>query len=178
VTAAQLAERRSVASRFCAAMRPTAMTSVGATSSIWRSRYAAARALLGRGIAISRRAALEHVSDVHLIAPQAERTKHRFEQLPGTPTNGSPLAILFRARRLTDDHPARIPAADAEDGLGPAARADAPRAGGDHGTQRIPFNAVGETLRHRSEKLIWLGGRSGVGRALFCGTHAPASRRT
>ncbi len=75
--------------------------------------------LLGVRVAVARWPALDDVGDVDLIAPEPDRLEHGVEQLPGAPDERLSLAILVGARRLADHHQARLPVADAKNGLGP-----------------------------------------------------------
>ena len=76
------------------------------------------------GIPIGRRTALERVGDVDLPvgadavrARQLQCGQHAVEQLPGLADERFSAQVLLLARSLADDHPARAPVADAEDGV-------------------------------------------------------------
>ena len=97
----------------------------------------ALRQLVGRRVAVARRAALQRVGDVDLLrrlglaARQRDRAQHVVEQLAGLADEGLALPVFLLARRFADDHPVRARVADAEDGLAPALAQRAGGAGGD-----------------------------------------------
>ncbi len=102
----------------------------------------AASRFLGPRVAVSRRPALEHVGDVHLLAPRAERTQHRIEQLARAADEGLSASILFRARRLPDDHPAGVRPTHAEHRLRPAGVQAATCAGRHLRAERLPVECT------------------------------------
>ena len=97
----------SVASRFCAAMRPTASMIFGFSNAIWRVRYGRqARHLLRLRVAIAGRAALEHVGDEDVArAARPMAQQHGIEQLAGALRRRVRPAVLLRAGRLADHQP-------------------------------------------------------------------------
>src|SRR5207245_7912562 len=74
--------------------------------------------LVGLGVAVVRRAALDGVADVDVLAPQAHRLDHLRQQLAGLAHERVTLQVLVLARRLADEHQARLGAADAEPDVG------------------------------------------------------------
>ena len=102
---------------------------------------AALRDFLRRRVAVSRRAALEHVRDVDVgAARKADRRQHVVEQLARLADERIAEAILFRARRLADQHPVGVLVADAEHGLGARLVQAAFHAARDRCLQRNPAN--------------------------------------
>ncbi len=82
----------------------------------------ARRHFIGLGIAIARRAALDHVGDVDLLAGHAHGLDDLGEQLAGAADERLALLVLVLARRLADEHQAGLRVADAEDHLPAAER--------------------------------------------------------
>ncbi len=80
----------------------------------------AGRHLVRLGIAIARRAALDHVGDVDLLAGQADRLDDLRQQLPGAADEGLALLVFVLARRLAHEHQPRLRMADAEHHLAPS----------------------------------------------------------
>ena len=58
----------------------------------------------GQGVAVARRAALEHVADVDLGAAQPGLGQQLLEEGAGLPHEGTALAVLVHARGLADEH--------------------------------------------------------------------------
>src|SRR5262245_4342208 len=77
---------------------------------------------VGLRIAISGRAALDHVRDVHIVARQTDGFDDLREQLPGPSDERNALHVFVRARRLADEHQIRLRVPDAEDDLTAAHR--------------------------------------------------------
>ena len=78
----------------------------------------ALRHLVGLGIAVARRPALEHVGDVDVLAAlESDRGEHVVEQLPRLADERVAEPVLLCARRLADQHPLRVLIAHAEYGL-------------------------------------------------------------
>ena len=78
--------------------------------------------LLGAGIAIVRRPALDDIHDVHRAAIQPQRGQHPIQQLPRATDERLALRVLVAARRLADEQDVRMRIADAEHHLVPGAR--------------------------------------------------------
>ncbi len=75
---------------------------------------------LGRlRVAVAGRPRLQHVGDEDLLAREADLLQQLVQQLPGATDERQPLAVLFGARRLTDEHQVGGGVAGAEHGLGP-----------------------------------------------------------
>src|SRR5438270_780867 len=66
---------------------------------IWRARLS----LVGHRVAVHRRAALEHVGDVHIRAAESNSCQQRVEQLAGGADERLALPVLVEPWRLTDD---------------------------------------------------------------------------
>src|SRR5207237_10450564 len=64
--------------------------------------------LVGLGIAVVRRAALDGVADIDVLAPQAHRLDHLRQQLPWLAHDRVALQVLLLAPRLPHDHQARL----------------------------------------------------------------------
>ena len=87
-------------------------------ASIWRNRNGSQLFDFVRlGIAIARRAALDDVGDVHVLARQADRLDDLGQQLAGAADERLALLVLVRARRLADEHQVGVRVADAEHDL-------------------------------------------------------------
>ncbi len=71
--------------------------------------------LLALRRAVSRRAALHDVRDIHLLALQAHGLDHLVEQLPGASDERTPLLVFVRARAFADEHQLGVGIAFAED---------------------------------------------------------------
>ena len=63
----------------------------------------AGRDLVRLGIAIPRRAALDHVGDVDIVTRHADGFDDLGQQLPGAADEGLPLTILIGPRGLADE---------------------------------------------------------------------------
>ena len=106
--------------------------------------------LVGLGIPVARRPALDHVGDVDILPLHPDRLDDFRQQLTGTAHERLALDVFVRARRLADEHQvgARVP--DAEHDLLPAERVQlAARAVADvvaDGLQRV---GGGGMKRHR-----------------------------
>ena len=89
----------SVASRFCAAMRPTAsmMLRLQQRDLALQVRQAL-RHFLGLRVAVVGRPALEHVGDEHLLARQTDAAQHGIEQTAGAAHEGLALLVFLGAR--------------------------------------------------------------------------------
>ena len=84
--------------------------------------------LVGHGIAVAGRAALDDVRDVDLGAGKPDALEQLVEELAGLTHEGVALLVLVKARRLADEHQVGVRVADAEHDLcapfgEPAARA-------------------------------------------------------
>ena len=101
------------------------------------------------GIAVVRRAALDHVRDVDLVlAVQPHRGEHAVEQLAGAADEGQALAVLLLARRLADDQPVGRRVSHAGHRVAPARSEVAGAAGADRIGQR---GLVGRQLGERDD---------------------------
>ena len=78
--------------------------------------------LVGLGVAVARRAALEDVADVDVVAAEAHRFDHLGQELAGGADERLAGAILVGARRLADEDQRRVGVADAEDDVGALGR--------------------------------------------------------
>ena len=63
--------------------------------------------LVGLGIAVFRRTALDHVGDVHVVAPEANRLDDLGEQLTGAPDKRDPLDVFVGSWRFAHEHQVR-----------------------------------------------------------------------
>ena len=83
----------------CTAVAPSATITFGATSSSCsREVRHARRHLVGLGLAVLGRAALDDVADVDVVALEAHRGDHPVEQLPGLADERQALRVLVGAR--------------------------------------------------------------------------------
>ncbi len=73
--------------------------------------------LVGLGVAVSRRAALEDVRDVDLGPREADALEQAVEQLPGLADERDPLLVLVEAGSLADEHQVGFGVADSEHDL-------------------------------------------------------------
>ena len=74
--------------------------------------------LVGLGVAVARRAALQDVADVDVVAAEAHRLDHLGQQLAGGADERLAGAIFVGARRLADEDQRRVGVADAVDDVG------------------------------------------------------------
>src|SRR5262245_15268691 len=77
---------------------------------------------VGLRIAVARRAALDHVRDVDVLALEIDRFDDLGQQLTGAADEWNPLNIFIGARSLTDEHQIGFGIADAEHDLRAAQR--------------------------------------------------------
>ena len=89
--------------------------------------------LVRHGVAVSGRAALDHVCDVHVLAGHADPPEQLVEELPGLADERVALLVLVEAGRLADEHQLGLRAPHAEDDLGASLGKAAARAAGDLG---------------------------------------------
>ena len=102
-------------SSVCTAKRPSATTTFGPIARDLRLEEGLAGGdLVGLRVAVPRRAALHHVRDVDLLAPEAHRLDHLREELPGLADEGLALRVLVGARPLAHEHELRPRVADPE----------------------------------------------------------------
>ena len=106
--------------------------------------------LLGLRIAITGRAALEHVGDENVLrARQADRLQHRIQELARGADERLALTVLLRAGRLADHEPIRVRVANAEYGAGARVMQRALSAHRHLRLQRLPIGAQrGRVRRH------------------------------
>ena len=62
--------------------------------------------LIGLGVSVIGRAALEYVADINLVAGQAHSLDDLGQQLPGFPHKGLARAVFFRSWGFADEHDA------------------------------------------------------------------------
>src|SRR5207342_3949349 len=74
--------------------------------------------LVGHGVAVSGRAALDHVRDVYVLAGHADPTEELVEELPGLADERVALLVFVEAGRLADEHQLGFGVPHAEDDLG------------------------------------------------------------
>ncbi len=97
--------------------------------------------LIGLGIAVSRRAALQDIGDVHRVARKAARLEHGGQKLPRPPDERLPLAILIGPRGLTHHHPVGVVMTDTEHGLSAGFVQPAGRASGNPRLESLPVES-------------------------------------
>src|SRR2546430_16689570 len=71
--------------------------------------------LVGLRIAISRRAAHEHIRDIDLLAPEPDSRQQLVEQFSGLADEGLALLVLLEPGRFADGHQVSGRSTDAED---------------------------------------------------------------
>ena len=92
--------------------------------------------LLGLGIAVPRRAALQDVAHPHVVARQPDPVQELAEQLAGRTDERHTLLVLVEARGLADEHQVGGRRAGAEHRLGAGRRERAARAARDGVAER------------------------------------------
>ena len=134
-----------MASRFCAAIRPTASMTFGLSSAIWFDRYGRQlRYLVGFRIPVARRAALENIGDEHGLARQADGQQHGVEQLARATDERLALPVFLGTRRFADYQPLGARVADTEDRLRARLAQVAGRAARDALAQHTPVGGAVE----------------------------------
>jgi hypothetical protein len=102
----------------------------------------ALRDLVGLRVAVSGRAALQHVRDVDVLSPaQPDRREHAVEKAPRLADERFAARVLLRARGFADDQPRRALVADPEHGVSPGPAQVAPLAARDRGLELVPVHA-------------------------------------
>ena len=91
---------RSLVAKF-----PSVQITFGRISAIWRKRWLFARGdLLGLGVAVPGRAALEHVHDGHVVTGEVDAGEELVEELTGGADERDALLVLVEARGLAHEH--------------------------------------------------------------------------
>src|SRR6266540_897814 len=101
-------------------------------------------------IAVARRAALDHVRDVHVLARQADPLEELVEELARLADERIALLVFVEARGLPDEQEVCVGVSDAENDLRAARRQPAARAGSGFDRVRRERGAAIQNLRIRS----------------------------
>ena len=86
--------------------------------------------LVGHGVTVPGRAALDHVRDVDVCALEPDAREQLVEELAGLADERVALLVLVEAGRLADEHQVGVRVTDAEDDLRAAFGKPAARAAG------------------------------------------------
>ena len=122
---------------FLAAAPPSSTSTCGDLQlDLPREEWRAGLDLLGRRRAVAGRAPIDGVGDVDMLLAEPDRVQHAVEQLPGASDEGLAAEVLVAARRLADQHDARLVAAALEAQALRRALERAALEGGDHGLER------------------------------------------
>ncbi len=107
-----------MASRFFAATAPSATTTLGLTTAIWRMRNGEQVShLVALRRAIAGRTAFHDVGDVDILAANAHGFDHVVEQLSGAAHEGLALRVFVGAGAFAHEHQVGARIAHAEDDL-------------------------------------------------------------
>ncbi len=106
--------------------------------------------LLGTGVPVVGRAALDHVGDVEAVAGQAHLLQHQLvEELAGAAHEGLPEAVLLRAGALAHEEQVGVGVADPEDDLRAGLGQAATHAGGGFGRDHLEVGGHRENATGR-----------------------------